>query len=356
LAFDVQRLFFLLSGEHQRLPAAEIKAILDSEKIPFKNVKTFKQILSLDAEENAVLKVHARASYTKSCCIELFNEIVDEEDILRRVSEIEYETFVKRNQTIAVRVTRVQRSSPTLRVENLEREIGRVIIEKTMGVGVNLESPDITFQGVITSNHFIFGIKIGEVDPKSFDERRPRKRPFFHPSGLQPKLARCMVNLSRARSGAHLLDPFCGTGSILVEGGTVGCRVVGSDVQSSMVEGSLKNLRRFSIEPLGLVVSDALQLPFKMVDCVATDPPYGRLATTLGSPVKKLIQDFLSSVIDVIPKNGHVVISSPKGLKMRDLGAEVGFEATERYFIYVHRSLTRELAVLKKGRRRKNCA
>jgi len=348
LAFDVRRLFFLLSGEHQRLPAAEIKAILDSEEIPFKKVKTFKQILSLITEEKTIFKVYSRASYTKSCCIELFNHIADEEEILKRVSEIDYGNLVKGHRTIAVRVTRVQRSSPELRIEKLERRIGGRIIENTTGVGVNLKSPDITFQGVITGNHFIFGVKITDIDQRSFDERRLKNRPFFHPSALHPKLARCMVNLSRAHSGSNLLDPFCGTGSILIEGGTVGCRVVGSDVQSSMVEGSLKNLRRFNIEPFGLVVSDALQIPFEIVDCVATDPPYGRLATTLGSPVKNLIRDFLSSVIDVLQRNGHVAISSPKGLGVRDLGAEVGFEAVEGYFIYVHRSLTRELAVLKK--------
>ena len=47
--------------------------------------------------------------------------------------------------------------------------------------------------------------------------RRPRARPFFHPAAIFPKLSRALVNLSRVGAGEVFLDPFCGTGSLLLE-------------------------------------------------------------------------------------------------------------------------------------------
>ncbi|MCK4243699.1 hypothetical protein KAX03_02410 [Candidatus Bathyarchaeota archaeon] len=341
-------LFFHLSGEHRSLPSAEIKAILESRNIPFKNVKELCQVLSLEADESALYEVYSRASYTKACGIELFQCQADETEILEKVREAVYDTLLQKGQTIAVRVARVQRNTPRLDVGKLERKIGGKILEKTNRVKVNLSAPDVFFLGIITDGYFIFGFKMADVPPTSFEDRRLKNRPFFHPSGLHPKLARCMVNLCRATSGSLLLDPFCGTGSILIEAGMIGCKIVGSDVKPSMVEGSLTNLRHYNLDPVGLIVADALKLHFQGVDCVATDPPYGRLASTLGSSVEKIIHGFLLSVIDILPNGGCVSISSPKGVKIQELGERLGLEATEEHFIYVHRSLTRELAVLRK--------
>jgi len=44
-----------------------------------------------------------------------------------------------------------------------------------------------------------------------------------------------MVNLSGARR--EVLDPFCGTGGVLIEAGLIGLEVYGFDIQQSMVEG-----------------------------------------------------------------------------------------------------------------------
>ncbi len=341
-------LFFHLSGEHKSLPSAEVKAILESRNIPFKNVKEICQVLSLEANESTLYEVYSRASYTRACGIKLFQCQADETEILEKVQEAIYDDLLQKGQSIAVRVTRVQRNAPWLNVGKLERKIGGKILEKTNNVKVKLKSPDIFFLGIIADGYFVFGLKMADIPPTSFEDRRLKNRPFFHPSGLHPKLARCMVNLSRATPGSLLLDPFCGTGSILIEAGMIGCKIVGSDIKPSMVEGSLMNLRHYNIDLVGLIVADALKLHFEGIDCVATDPPYGRLASTFGSSVESIIHGFLSSVIDVLPNGGYVSISAPKGVRIQELGERLGFDAIEEHFIYVHRSLTRELAVLRK--------
>ncbi len=61
---------------------------------------------------------------------------------------------------------------------------------------------------------------------------------------LPPKLARLMINLSGVNpSGATLLDPFCGSGTILMEGILMEFeRIIGSDVSPKAIEGTQSNL------------------------------------------------------------------------------------------------------------------
>ena len=44
------KLFFLLSGENESLPAAEVKAILEAEGYQYANAEEFDQVLRLEAE------------------------------------------------------------------------------------------------------------------------------------------------------------------------------------------------------------------------------------------------------------------------------------------------------------------
>lgn len=53
---------------------------------------------------------------------------------------------------------------------------------------------------------------------------------------VNPKIARALVNLSGVKDKELFLDPFCGTGGILIEACMVGARIIGADVQDKMVK------------------------------------------------------------------------------------------------------------------------
>jgi len=258
------------------------------------------------------------------------------------------ENFLQRGETFVVRVRRIGESAPQLIGGELERKLGAVILRRVKGANVHLTNPDKTFFGVLTDNKFIFGLRVAEVVPKPFMERRPRKRPFFHPSAMPPKLARCMVNLAQPKVGEIVLDPFCGTASMLIEAGLIGCRVVGFDAQRRMVRGSMRNLVYFGVQPEGLAVADAKDLPISEVDCVVTDPPYGRSSTTMGRETGQVVKDFLSKADDHIRRGRRICIASPKSIHIGKLSRELGFKHVESHSVYVHRSLTREIAVLER--------
>ncbi len=102
---------------------------------------------------------------------------------------------------------------------------------------------------------------------------------------LPPKLARMMVNIARTDSTSTLLDPFCGSGSILMEAGLLGLQTTGVDINRKAVQSSLGNwdwLKGQGGEPTGglrAIYGDARNLrtlfePLYFEAC-ATEPYLG---------------------------------------------------------------------------------
>jgi tRNA (guanine10-N2)-dimethyltransferase len=154
--------------------------------------------------------------------------------------------------------------------------------------------------------------------------------------------------LAHGKTEDLVLDPFCGTGSSLIEAAYIGCRALGVDAQRRMVLGCRKNLHHFNITAEGLVLADARHLPFTKVDCIVTDPPYGRSSSTLKSTTKQLVQEVLASAHSLLGVGQRICIASPKTLNIKALGIALGYRHVESHFAYVHRTLTREIAVFEK--------
>lgn len=339
------RLFFLLSGEHQTLPVSEVKAILEAEKNNYRILEKLTQVLRLEADANSIEAIRFRSALTRICCREIFNCDAQPSKILDNIRSAILDEIIGGAETFAVRVRRIKSTTPQLSGVELERKLGEQILKKTAKTKVNLKNPQKTFFGVLTDRRFIFGLKTAEVPTKPFSERSPRRRPVFHPTAMHAKLARTMVNLAQPKIGDMILDPFCGTAGILMEAGLIGCRVLGFDAKSHMLRGGLKNLRHFGIKPEGGIVADARYPPVSKVDCIVTDPPYGRSASTLGMSTRRIVEGFLAAVGDVLPRGNRICMASPKSIKIDEAGEEAGFQHMESHFVYVHGSLTREIVV-----------
>lgn len=161
---------------------------------------------------------------------------------------------------------------------------------------------------------------------------RDRHRPYVAPKlgMLPPKLARIMVNLALKGvfpTKTTLLDPFCGTGTILMEAAMLGCRVVGSDLSKIQVDGSIKNLNwlpeDFFCNPRNeseVFVCDATHLSNNLkqkIDVIVTEPFLGK-----PNPKKPEIQNILRGLhklyigsfkewLKILPSKGVVVFVYP---------------------------------------------
>lgn len=336
------KIFTVLSGEHTELSEAELYSILKAENINFSILARLPQVVSLNVSRRGVSKIIARSSMCKLIGKLLLLCSADKNVIINSIHKLNIN--LKPNKTFNVRISRIRGCCKHISGYELETLIGNIIKERTSG-SVNLKSPDTRFYGVLTGGKFVFGIIISQIKRSKFNERKPRRRPFFHPGTVDPLFARLLVNLSEIPSKEILFDPFCGAGGILIEAGLINCRVIGSDVDPAMVRGAAINLKYYKIDH-DLIVADARYLPFRNISYISTDPPYGISSTTMGENVKRLIEAFLKNLRVCLSKEAKICISVPQKL---DIKIEAGYKLMSEYFMRVHKSLTRRIIVLSGG-------
>lgn len=102
---------------------------------------------------------------------------------------------------------------------------------------------------------------------------------------LPPKIARIMINLACGQTHhpeAVLLDPFCGSGTVLLEAAARSIEVIGTDLDKDAVEGTLKNLEWFktsfgAIFEFSVFQADATKVQVtKKVNYLVTEPFLGK--------------------------------------------------------------------------------
>lgn len=336
------KIFIVLSGDHTELSEAELYSILKAENISFSILTRLPQVVSLDINREGISKIIARSSMCKLIGKFLLLCNADKNVIINSIRRLNMN--LKPNRTFSVRIGRIRGCCKHISSYELETLIGNIIKERISGF-VNLKSPDTRFYGVLTGGKFVFGIIISQIKRSKFNERKPRKRPFFHPGTVDPLFARLLVNLSEIPSEKILLDPFCGAGGILIEAGLINCRVIGSDIDPAMVRGAAINLKYYKID-YDLIVADARYLPFRNINYISTDPPYGISSTTMGENVKELIETFLKNLHVCLNKEAKICISVPQKLGIK---IKTGYKLMNEYSMRVHKSLTRRIIVLSKS-------
>ena len=162
---------------------------------------------------------------------------------------------------------------------------------------------------------------------------RDRKKPYrdIKRGMLPPKLARIMVNLAARGQNVSLLDPFCGTGTILTEALLSGCSVVGSDNDAKAVEGAVKNctwlneVYHLPGAQYDCFVSDVTHVGdhLKATDVIVTEPYMGPLVedryvpphdklVNIARGLDKLYRGAFKAWYNLLPVGGRVVISIPR--------------------------------------------
>ncbi|MFW9906783.1 MAG: DNA methyltransferase, partial [Candidatus Thorarchaeota archaeon] len=243
----------------------------------------------------------------------------------------------------------LERHKPRSLSSQISRHIGALIIKQNPTKQVNLNNPQEKYIVVLSKHGLWFGQFLSHSLRKDVQQRAAHKRPFFHPSSMNPLLQRTMVNLAAIKPGEWMLDPFCGTGGALIEAARLEIRSVGIEINRKILWGAFQNLNadRITKESVDLVFGDAIHLPFrrKSISAIVTDPPYGTASSTRGIDLQDLLIKFFQSICYLLTSNARVVIAMPSNIEIEEELARI-LNATYRKFLqYVHRSLTRKILV-----------
>lgn len=205
---------------------------------------------------------------------------------------------------------------------------------------VDLENPAVEIGLVASREAAVLGLRLLKLRGDRFRIRSKRFKAFKHPASITPEEARLLVNTAACQR--LLLDPFCGSGTLVIEACTQSLEAVGADVDRRVAQGALLNLKLFSCDAAShIVVADARRMPFRdsSFDCIATNPPYGRILQL--RVLRDLYAKFLHEGFRVVKASGTVALVRPRGEEVE------GFLGGEEYDLCVHGSLVRVFNLIK---------
>ncbi len=234
--------------------------------------------------------------------------------------------------------------SDVYRLEGCSFREKRSMLKQLIEAGVLLDKTAVN-ELYVCSGYLLKIIKI--VKEKEFSEREPKKRPGFMPFTLRPRIAQTLVNLAEVREGDVILDAFCGIGGVLLES-CLNAKAKGVCLEKykDILWKAKKNFDHYKCKDKNLcVLGDAKILPFKdnTFDAIITDMPYGR-ASKIDRETKYLYTRFFLELERVLKLNKKAVIMT--NYSSLNLPSHLIIE--EHYSIYVHKSLTRNIFVLRK--------
>ncbi len=153
-------------------------------------------------------------------------------------------------------------------------------------------------------NQFMIAEVVGVQDIDSYS-KRDFDKPFrsMQMGMMPPKLAQILINLTGVKGGVW--DPFCGSGTLVMEGLLMGRDMIGSDINPKHIEGAKQNIdwtiEKFEIRnpPAGragpkseILVHDATEDFSGKFDAIAFEGD-------LGIPHNQLIHpDKLEKIVD----------------------------------------------------------
>ena len=315
---------FLLNGSNVNLAKEEIFALSDLKKCVLDE-----RIMLIDKKFD-----FSRLSYTHKVyqLIEIIKDI-------KEIGNINLQRYYK--NSFRVRLIRI---SDDLGKDCHEKSIGSMIWGTLKNPKVELNNPETKFSIIFTKKNIYVCLEIMDLDKTEMRLRDSKFRPGLHPSTMNSLFARALVNLSCVNKNELFMDPFCGVGGILLEAGSLKCKLIAYDINPYIIEKCKKNLEHYKIKNFKVEVKNALEVKDK-VDAIATDLPYGRHSSLHGMKIEDLYNKFTERACLMLKKKKRLVIVMPSTINLNYKGFTLKAEILKR----IHKGLTRKILVLEKN-------
>lgn len=146
---------------------------------------------------------------------------------------------------------------PAIKIALKERNISSRFIEgprEGLSASILLHHKNVIELNIVQEANIVYFART--LSTQNIDDWtvRDRQKPYADRKKgmLPPKVARMMVNLALgsltntvAEQSPIIYDPFCGSGTVLLEAAMLGCQVVASDLDRNSVDGTQANLEWF---------------------------------------------------------------------------------------------------------------
>lgn len=323
--------FFELSGESKDMPLAEAKSCLEAETDSYEIVKTGPGYMVASFDERFLPGIADRIALTHSIGRYLGEYTPDD------ISGLE--GTVLPEGSFAIRAKRFEGMMKDVDSQGLIRRIGGILSKHN---DVNLREPDIVVRMQMCDGVHLY-IEQHVTDTDLLEKRKVGERPFFSPISLHPKYARALINLTGVRRGGTVLDPFCGTGGIVIEAAEMGMKAVASDFDEEMVIGCQENMDFYGLELADFDTIDIGEIGdrFPEMDAICTDPPYGRSTKTGGEDIDHIYARAGEAIPKSLKKEAKAGVVLPHPVEFDSMTLE------NIYLQKVHGSLSRHYHIFR---------
>eukprot|EP00092_Neocalanus_flemingeri_P037247 GFUD01040564.1.p1 GENE.GFUD01040564.1~~GFUD01040564.1.p1 ORF type:complete len:475 (+),score=188.80 GFUD01040564.1:50-1426(+) len=303
-------------------------------------------VLDLPTVSDA-LKICARSVSTKFC-VQLWAEGISVKHCLDNLAIFpfhEHKKLFDKESSYKVHVESYMRK---LSQEDKVARIENITCLPVMGP-VRLKDPDVTFAYMefsgLDNNQLseepvkvMFGLLVGRGQRDKITRLNIRERKYIGNTTMDPQLALLMANLAKVEEGKMVMDPFVGTGSLLIAAAEFGGMVMGADMDKDTLHASTKpsrvgvkvrargeslvaNFEQYGLASKfgGVVVADFSQSPWRgspWLDCIVTDPPYGIrevISRTQSQQylLDQLVMDLLNFSVEQLVVGGRLAFWLP---------------------------------------------
>jgi len=321
-----QYLFVL--GRDPELSIIEIESLLETLNIDFEITDQNKSIAVISSEEinpNIINKLGGTIKIAK--VISSSGRIPDIEE------NLEKEEFYMGTKNKAFYSVEGYQTGLTDLVTEIIKEYFKKI--KVKGI----LKKDIEPSGMIKKDFLETGVSIvifknyiartiALTNPLETKERDLSRPNVDYMKTISIRLAKILINLSQAKEGETLVDPFCGSGTLLQEALLKGINVIGIDKDPEAIKQSRENLEyiknKYSIKMnYQLIRLDAtkLSMAVREADAIVTEPymgPYIRKLPTiaeaknLSAELTRLYDAVINQASQILKKGKRIVIIIPR--------------------------------------------
>lgn len=317
-AFNIQK-------DHPNMAIAEIEALTG-----IKHKSKAEDFIIIETEQEIKKDILCRLAYTSNVYKILFESTISKlED---NMNKYPWQKIYKKDFCIRIHNKESKKLS--------EKELAGFIWRSVKKPKVNLKNPRTLIEIFIVKNKAYACLHILEIK-SDFEKRKAHLRPRLHPSSMHPKLSRAMINITGIKDKrVSLVDPFCGSGGVLIEAELMGLKSKGYDIDKIMIERAKENLAHYKLN-YNLKLQDSLKLKQK-IRFIATDLPYGKSTKT----TTKLFEDFIKMLEKCLIEKAVVGFPSSfdpmKSIKSKKLKVEKCFD------YYIHKSLSKKIVIISK--------
>ena len=253
-------------------------------------------------------------------------------DIYKMIREVDLTKYINDDQSFAIRAQRIGDHDFTSL--DLARVAGQAVIDnfstsKGKRPKVDLDNPDVILRAEVEDDWFFLGLDTtgdGSLHRRGY-------RIYQHPAPLKPTLAYSLVRIANWKERDSLIDPMCGSGTILIEAARYAMKIPaaylrksfafqklkffsldefrkvrekynslieekelkieGCDLFKKHVDGAKLNAERAGVK-IKFFRGDATKIKLDY-DVIITNPPYGLRIASKGV-VKKLYEGFAENL------------------------------------------------------------